>query len=280
MQNHRENLLNNAERLKKGKILGDEAVEFYSDLFDFQYKKASLWIELNLFPDLNLGKNISIEQGPIVLADPAVEELSKSIAELAAIIEKYNQGINMQDAVRESGSNRKNIEKIIGLLLKKEPEMFFAMSKSAGIDFEEYIFLIVNWLKPLFIALREKCGVKKTEEHKDASCPFCGYYPDMSVISAEREGRRFLRCGLCENLWPYKRIACAVCGSADAKQLEYFADEKNDRYRMDVCNSCRGYIKTIRLDKMEEIEKCDLTVENILSAPLEGQLLERGFKRL
>ncbi len=280
MQNHRENLLLNADRIKNGKILNDEIFQFYSDLFDFQYRKECAFKELNSFPAGNVSNFFTADAGLPGIPDHAIEELSRSLDELTVILKKYNPGLETESAVRDLASDRVSVEKAIGMVLNKDSEEIAAASRTARIGFEEYIFLVINWLRPYFVSYRGKFPDADKERYGDRNCPFCGYYPDMSVLSAEKEGRRFLRCGLCENMWPFKRISCAICGNEDSKQLEYFTDEKEDRYRLDVCNSCGGYIKTVRLNKSEEIENCDLTVENMLSAPLEGLLMQKGFKRL
>ncbi|MBF0102884.1 MAG: formate dehydrogenase accessory protein FdhE [Desulfobacterales bacterium] len=280
MQNHRETLLQKADRIRQEKILDDKSIEFYSDLFEFHYSKTSIWMELNAFPSVDDILNISIESGLTGIPDIAIEELTKSIAELGAII-KHSQGIDTDKAVNDFSAGRSNIEQTIGFILKKSSDDLVAMSKTAQMDYEKYIFLVVNWLKPFLIAFRKNSAKMIKDDHGNyRECPFCGYYPDISLISLEKDGSRYLRCGLCENLWRYKRIACAVCGNEDAKKLEYFTGENNDRYRLDVCHSCSGYIKTVRLNKTEDIEHCDLTIENILSAPLETLLMQKGYMKL
>jgi FdhE protein len=145
--------------------------------------------------------------------------------------------------------------------------------------YEEFLFIVINWLKPLFVALRERSHESNPEEYRGRTCPFCGYYPDSGLYSTDRRGKRYLRCGLCENLWLYRRISCAVCGESDAKKLDYLVLEDNERYRIDSCLTCMGYIKSVKLNKFEDIEGCDMTVENLLTMSLDAEMIRKGYNR-
>ena len=280
MQDHKTKLLRDIDKIEKDGILNKEAIGFYSDIFDFQSRMHSRWNELTPFPETCRDANTPIDSSSLRLDGKARELLTLSFAEICEIIHRHNEGIDLSRAKETVTSDTTFFDTIIDHILKKNTDALYTMAEDARMGFEEYLFLTVNWLKPLFTALRGRYAGTKVEEYKDRTCPFCGYYPDMGLFAGEKEGRRFLRCGLCENVWMFRRISCAICGETDAKNLEYYIIENNERYRVDACQSCKGYIKSVRLEKFDTIESCDLTVENLLTMSLDAEMMNKGYGKL
>lgn len=76
-------------------------------------------------------------------------------------------------------------------------------------------------------------------------CPVCGNAPLLSVLTEKEAGRqRSLVCGLCKAQWKVQRLGCPHCETEDEDKLGILelADEPN--LRLDVCNGCKGYLKT------------------------------------
>ncbi|MCD4842444.1 MAG: formate dehydrogenase accessory protein FdhE, partial [Methanosarcinales archaeon] len=48
-----------------------------------------------------------------------------------------------------------------------------------------------------------------------------------------------------------QRIYCPFCENKDQKTLHYFFSEEEEEYRVDVCDQCRRYIKTIDTRKIK-----------------------------
>ncbi len=280
MKNHRTNLEQSREKILKQGILTEANIDFYADIFDYQFNTSALW-EASI-PSMQIPDDIT---GPVlnpssIGTDLLSNELMlSSLTGLAAIIHKHNPGMNFDHAIDIIKNTPGNISLIIESLLSTDTAKLEPLSVSAKLGLDEFLFLAVNWLKPLFTALREKNYTADPEIHKERKCPFCGYHPDMALYSGEKEGKRYLRCGLCENIWAYPRISCAVCGESNQKKLEIFTEEGNDRYRIDACHTCNGYIKSVRLNKLDETESCDLSVENLLTLSFDAEMIDKGFNR-
>ena len=75
-------------------------------------------------------------------------------------------------------------------------------------------------------------------------CPICGAPPLLSELS-ETEGRRMLICSLCGYRWKGIRTACPFCETEDQKAHRYLFVEGDNTVRIDVCDACKKYIKTI-----------------------------------
>ncbi|MFH1025819.1 MAG: formate dehydrogenase accessory protein FdhE, partial [Nitrospirota bacterium] len=75
-------------------------------------------------------------------------------------------------------------------------------------------------------------------------CPICGSEP--SIAEFKEEGARFLVCSSCNFEWRFNRLKCPFCENDNHEKLRYFYTEKEGKaYRIDVCEKCKRYIKTI-----------------------------------
>ena len=105
-------------------------------------------------------------------------------------------------------------------------------------------------------------------------CPICGKEPKIGEIR-EEEGRRFLFCTQCGFEWRFMRIKCPFCGNEEQQTLAYFSIEGEEKYRVDVCNECKRYIKTV--DFRETKEEANLDVEDIATLHLDMLANEEGY---
>jgi len=81
-----------------------------------------------------------------------------------------------------------------------------------------------------------------------ASCPFCGERPAAAVLRPEGEGgKRHLLCSLCFTEWEFRRVLCPSCGEEDRDQLPVYTAKEFPHIRVEVCDSCRHYIKSVDL---------------------------------
>ena len=105
-------------------------------------------------------------------------------------------------------------------------------------------------------------------------CPICGREPKIGEIRDE-EGSRYLFCNQCGYEWNYLRIKCPFCGNEEQQSLAYFTIEGDERYRVDVCNECKRYIKMV--DFREAKQKADLDVEDIATLHLDMLANDEGY---
>jgi len=105
-------------------------------------------------------------------------------------------------------------------------------------------------------------------------CPICGREPKIGEIRDEDESR-YLFCNQCGFEWNYLRIKCPFCGNEEQQTLAYFTIEEDDRYRVDVCNECKRYIKIV--DFRESREKADMDVEDIATLHLDMLANDEGY---
>lgn len=110
--------------------------------------------------------------------------------------------------------------------------------------------LLFHVAKPLVAGFAS--GLKKQNFHEEwyqNTCPVCGWKASMAVTSGENR-QRVLNCSLCETAWPFKTIECPHCLNKDHDTLKYLAIDDDEIYRINVCEKCRGYIKTLDESKV------------------------------
>ncbi|MCU0847460.1 MAG: formate dehydrogenase accessory protein FdhE [Spirochaetes bacterium] len=279
MQNHKENLIRKKEQILQTGVLDDHTIDFYCDLFQFHQDTVSSItgsgeppIRVHVQADKSMVRDFGVKKS-------SMESLQQALDALVKIIARYNPGLDAGRCAGILAADNTSVEKIISIILTKDSGALLKLAETSKTGFEEFAFIVINWLKPFFISARELLNTPVQNEDNMNLCPFCGSYPDMGFIDPEKEGKRLLRCSLCENIWEFKRIACAVCGTEDHDSLEVFTDEDNKRYRIEACHACGGYLKTVKLNKFEAVDDCDLSIENIISASMDAGAMKKGFKR-
>ena len=106
-------------------------------------------------------------------------------------------------------------------------------------------------------------------------CPICSSLPLMSQFNTE--GQRSYICSFCGFEWPGERLKCPFCENSDHTKLHYFYAEGDEAYRVDICDACNQYIKTVDSRKLDY--EPDLGLEDIVTIHLDILASEKGFKR-
>ena len=107
------------------------------------------------------------------------------------------------------------------------------------------------------------------------TCPTCGALPVMARLVDQAAGReRQLACGCCATRWSFKRLGCPYCGNEAAERLAVLELEGPAGLRLDVCESCKGYVKTYT-GKGEEA----LFLSDWPTLVLDAMAAERGYAR-
>jgi len=131
-------------------------------------------------------------------------------------------------------------------------------------------------LRPEFEIIAEKYGeLVEKSKWSEGYCPICGKEPKIGEIRKDEDGKRYLFCHQCGCKWNFSRIKCPFCGNDEQHSLAYFEVEGDERYRVDVCNKCRRYIKTVELPKSSE--EPDLDIEDIATLHLDMIAFDEGY---
>ena len=115
------------------------------------------------------------------------------------------------------------------------------------------------------------------------TCVFCG---SGAWISSRRippgpgtgEGAmRMLHCALCAFVWQVGRIRCPACGEEDPEKLPFFTAPQHIGVRIEACESCKAYVKSIdlSLDARRVPE-----IDDLMSLSMDLWSTEHGYVRM
>ena len=111
-----------------------------------------------------------------------------------------------------------------------------------------------------------------------ATCPLCGSKPIVGVLRPEGDGaRKSLICMLCAHEWSFRRICCPACGEDREPQLAFYSAPEIPHVRVDVCDSCHSYLKSVDLTKTGLAVP---VVDELATMPLDLWARENGYQKL
>jgi FdhE protein len=173
----------------------------------------------------------------------------------------------------------------------------YDLSQDHNLDTALLFFFIKSSVKPFAESLAEEiisnCNLPPWSE---ASCPICGSLPSLAYLKPARsyvDGhgqllpsheevprqalKRFLVCSLCNYCWSFPRLKCPFCRTERQGALRYFCIDSNEKgIRVDVCNDCKGYIKTIDYE-YEQIAEEVLFLEDLDTIYLDLVAEKEGY---
>ena len=149
-----------------------------------------------------------------------------------------------------------------------------------GVD-EATAFVVDAVLQPYAesaaATLREN-GNASTASAAARRCPACGSAPVVAALREEGHGaRRVLICGLCASEWGFLRVQCLACDEGRFDALPVYSSNVPENARIDACDTCRTYIKTIDLTRDGLAVP---VVDDLATLPLDLWARERGYRRL
>jgi formate dehydrogenase accessory protein FdhE len=110
------------------------------------------------------------------------------------------------------------------------------------------------------------------------ACPLCGGRPLYGVLRLEGDGgKRCMVCSFCGYEWEFRRILCPTCGEEDEKKLPVYVAEQFPHIRVEACETCKFYVRTIDMTKDGHAVPM---VDDLAAIPLTLWAYEHGYSRL
>jgi formate dehydrogenase accessory protein FdhE len=260
-----------AEKLSANLTFAEEALTFYEQIAQFQKELctslASEWgeqsivpmdghlrSELNLIPLLPHYPNFLaiIElRAPRPLATAATMLTRQGSAAWTALLSDYwaNGAMADDDNVSSGDNNRDPLQE----------------------------FLARAFLQPYAEFVAAHLAVPAAES-TPYLCPKCSSLPLLGILRLEGDGgKRFLRCAFCGHEWDFRRILCPACGEEREEKLPVFVAEQFPHIRVEPCETCRHYLRTIDLTKDGNAVP---EVDDLAAIPLTLWAQEHGYARI
>lgn len=146
--------------------------------------------------------------------------------------------------------------------------------RAAGTFSEPALFALEAVLQPVADRLTSGADPRPAGNR----CPQCGGLPVVGVLREEGHGaRRCLVCGLCLTEWDYRRVVCVKCGEERFEALPVFSAEQVPNARLDACDTCRTYLKTIDATRDGRVVP---VVDDLATIALDLWAQEQGYVRI
>ncbi len=165
----------------------------------------------------------------------------------------------------------------------------YELAEQFLLDRDIMLLLAVASLKPsLWATASHLKNLLKNVSWSGYCCPVCGSQQAISElrglkqinveeISTSEGTERILYCSFCESEWQASRLGCTFCGNTDVESLQYLYAEGEKGYRLDVCDKCKRYIKT--MDTREISYEIVPILEDIATLHFDIIAEEKGYKR-
>src|ERR1700676_1565996 len=138
-------------------------------------------------------------------------------------------------------------------------------------------FLFLGFLHPYceFLAAHQP---EPQLEAVSQECPRCASRPLLGVLRPEGDGgKRRMMCSFCLQEWDFRRIYCPACGEEDEKKLPVYVAEQFPHIRVEACDTCKVYLRTIDLTKDGNAVPI---VDDLAAIPLSLWAQEHNYTRL
>ncbi|MGA9235532.1 MAG: formate dehydrogenase accessory protein FdhE [Desulfobacterales bacterium] len=268
-----------ARALRRLRPVYKELLRFYEKIFMAQEaSKSSLDLEpVQITPELRAIKRR--EKLPLVdVSDFSFDPRSARdlLLKICDIIQSHNR--EMADAARAivRGLDQK-IEPLVffNSLLKGDDAYFDKTAAALETDKNALAFVAYNSIKPSVALCAEQLSgyLKDLVGWEKGYCPVCGNFPGLAVL--DHDGRRRLYCSFCWTTWPAKRIFCPFCEKTGGNNLHTFYSEQEKDFRVDVCDDCKKYLKTVDTRATERIIYPPM--EQIASLHLDINARQKGY---
>lgn len=138
-------------------------------------------------------------------------------------------------------------------------------------------FLAFAFLQP-YAEFARRHAVLQLDGYTHSLCPFCNRKTAIAVLRPQGDGaRRNLVCGFCLCEWEFRRVVCARCGQEDQAKLPVYTAEQFPYVRVECCDECHTYIKSVNLAKNG---LADPLVDELATVPLDLWAREHGYAKL
>jgi FdhE protein len=156
-------------------------------------------------------------------------------------------------------------------------DAFWKESESAALPPGPHDFFARAFLQPYAVAARTLIK-QQTIRPAPYRCPVCNRKPGLGVLRPLGDGgQRSLVCSFCLAEWEFRRIVCPGCGEEDHAKLPVYTAEEMKHVRVEACDTCRTYIKTVDMTKSGRAEP---VVDELAAIPLDLWAQKQGYTKL
>jgi FdhE protein len=130
---------------------------------------------------------------------------------------------------------------------------------------------------PLLHAARRSLDAAVPNAWTHSYCPVCGAWPTLAEARGVERSRHY-RCARCGEAWFAGWHCCPYCRNGDPLRAGALVlDETGARHRVETCEVCQGYVKTLSV--LLPFEPGDVALADLDSVGLDLAAVARGYHR-
>jgi FdhE protein len=249
-----------AEQLSEQHPFAAEILAFYLHVAGFQ---QNLWQRLRSVPaSASRGQTVVLLSG-----QPELPELLNSFPQFFSLVEEKAPASFAQTARELRNSPTTDWSELLN--------RSWSANDAPPVAPED--FLAFAFLQPYAELVRSRVPLH-LEGYTHPLCPFCNRKPVVGILRQQGDGgRRRLLCGFCLTEWDFRRIVCPGCGEENNAKLPVYTAESFPHVRVECCETCQTYIKSIDLTKNGLAVPL---VDELASLPLDLWAQEHGYEKL
>jgi formate dehydrogenase maturation protein FdhE len=249
-------------RMERAKELRDQ-YSFAAEILDFFVQIAGF--QEDLHRELNHKLKARSDSTFSALSLESAVELSSEFDFFLFVVEKYGPATLVEVSRKLQARGKPSwTELLINAWLQPAPS-------------DAETILTQAFLQPCAELLRSRMKIRPAQQTY-AACPCCNRRPNFGVLRPMGEGAsRSMACGFCLAEWDFRRIVCPGCGEENDAKLAVFTASDWHYIRVECCDTCKTYLKTIDLTKDGHAEP---VVDELASAPLDLWAREHGYAKL
>ena len=264
-QNEWQRRIARAEELGGQYTFAEEILLFYAAIARFQ---ETFYVELRKSLETpSAGAEVASDSEPF--ARPLRPELAGRFRAFLSVVED-NGPDPLREAARELRDGGDNSH--FRLLTD-----FWNRSETGTLQPGPSDFFARAFLQPYAVSVRSRSNLRWSGPAPFV-CPFCKRKPGLGVLRPLGDGgQRSLVCSFCLAEWEFRRIVCPGCGEEDYAKLPVYTAEELKHVRVEGCDSCRTYIKTVDMTKSGLGEPI---VDEMAAIPLDLWAQKQGYTKL
>jgi FdhE protein len=265
-QNEWQRRIARAEELGAQYIFAAEILRFYAAIARFQEKFSE---ELGRSFEKSKAGAGSVESDSDAFAGPLQPELTSRFGSFLSVVEQSGPD-PLREAARElrDGGDDSHFQML---------SVFWNGTETEPLPPGPHDFFARAFLQPYAAVIRSRSNMRWSGP-TPYRCPFCKRKPGLGVLRPLGDGgQRSLVCSFCLAEWEFRRIVCPGCGEENHAKLPVYTAEELKHVRVEGCDSCRSYIKTVDLTKSGLAEPI---VDEMASIPLDLWAQKQGYTKL
>ena len=266
--------------VKKSKPVYEEILNFYGRVFAAQIESMRrLHLEPLQIPD-KVRSVKTVAKFPLIEIKQFVYdkiESGKLFISICRLAHEANPKLaGAAQRILDASEETVAPDELFTALLSGDEALFENISAELEIEKQVLGFITYNSIKPSLCTCADQLAgyLDQSEPWLLGNCPVCGSAPILSIL--EDEGARSLTCSFCWYKWPVKRLYCPFCENSDSKLLHYLFSEEEKDVRVDLCDNCKKYIKTVDSRRVNRLIYPPL--EQISTLHLDIKAREEGFE--